>query len=393
MLSPYLHLDDPWVVDVALATVVANALDGDPLWVLLVSPPSSGKTELVQMFTTVPWCDWLAQITENTFLSGLQRRAPSGHSVKAPEHSLLFRWSDPRFRQGKPPVRVMLVQDLTGLITTRREKRDEIFGQLREIYDGRLIKRTGMGDDLVWQGYLGLLGAVTPKYDEVAELYSVLGERFVLYRPVRSDPAAEARAAMDRADEGTEWRHQIAAFAERMVPLAISRLDAVRVPEWARDRLIDLAQLTAAGRATVTRKSDSKVIHVIAEPEGPARLVQQYEKVLCGVCAVRGVDEPGPEELAIVAKIARDTMPKARLVMLEALAEGARTRDDVVEQTRLPPSTCEYHLQDLVALKIARLETGATKRRVLAEEYRTLVDRSGLFDRGACDQKRRVTER
>ena len=64
-LAPYLQLDDPWVVDVALATVVANTLDGDPLWLLLVSPPSSGKTEaeLVQMFTTVPWCGWLSQIT------------------------------------------------------------------------------------------------------------------------------------------------------------------------------------------------------------------------------------------------------------------------------------------------------------------------------------------
>jgi hypothetical protein len=138
-LTPYPHIDDPCVVDVALATIVANTLDGDPLWLLLVSPPSSGKTELVQMFTTVPWCDWLSQIT---------RRTASGRSETALEHSLLSRWTDPRFRHGETPVRVMLVQDLTGLITTRREKRDEIFGQLREIYGGRLVKRTGMGDDL-----------------------------------------------------------------------------------------------------------------------------------------------------------------------------------------------------------------------------------------------------
>src|SRR5262249_59057887 len=127
------------------------------------------------------------------------------------EHSPLFRWTDPRFRRGKPPVRVMLVQDLTGLITTRREKRDEIFGQLREIYDGRLVKRTGMGDDLRWEGYLGLLGAVTPKYDEVAELHSVLGERFVLYRPLRTDPEAEARADGGRARSATDCRAGLAA--------------------------------------------------------------------------------------------------------------------------------------------------------------------------------------
>jgi hypothetical protein len=274
-LAPYLHLDDPWVVDVALATVVANTLDGDPLWMLLVSPPSSGKTELVQMFTTVPWCDWLSQITENTFLSGLQRRTASGNSERALEHSLLFRWTDPRFRQG-PPVRVMLVQDLTGLITTKRDKRDEIFGQLRQIYDGRLPKSTGMGDDLLWEGYLGLLGAVTPKYDDVAELYSVLGERFVLYRPLRVNPEAEARAALEREGNGTEWREVVADVAARMVESATRRLAGVTVPTWATDRLIDLARLTAAGRATVTREgsSNSKVIRVVAEPEAGAAVRQ-----------------------------------------------------------------------------------------------------------------------
>ena len=191
--------------------------------------------------------------------------------MAAPEHSLLFRWTDPRFRHGQPPVRVMLVQDLTGLITTRREKRDEIFGQLREIYDGRLVKRTG---------YLGLLGAVTPTYDEDAELHSVLGERFVLYRPRRLNPIAEARAASTRSDGKPDWRRVVADVAERMVRKAVARLDAVRIPEWARAWLIDLARLTAAGRATVARREgNSKVSRVLPEAEGPARLGQQYEKL------------------------------------------------------------------------------------------------------------------
>src|SRR5215471_5864777 len=258
-LTPYLHLDDPWVVDVVLAAVVANALEGDPLWLLVVTPPSTGKTELVQMFNRVPWCDWLSQITENTFLSGLQRRDAC---EAAPKHSLLFRWTDPSLRNGRPPVRVMLVQDLTSLITARREKRDEIFGQLREIYDGRLVKRTGMGDDLRWEGYLGLLGAVTPKYDEVAELHSVLGERFVLYRPLRTDPEAEARAAGARALDATVWRADVADMAVRMVEEA-SRFVNVSIPKWAERRVTDLARLTAAGRTAVPRDGNSRVMRAV----------------------------------------------------------------------------------------------------------------------------------
>src|SRR5262249_45218678 len=128
----------------------------------------------------------------------------------APEHSLLYRWTDPALRQDKPPVRIMLIQDLSGLITTHREKRDAVFGQLRQIADGRLVKSTGMGDDFVWEGYLGLLGAVTPRIDDVSELNSVLGERFVLYRPLRGDPEAEGRAALTRSTAAEDnWRDRV----------------------------------------------------------------------------------------------------------------------------------------------------------------------------------------
>jgi hypothetical protein len=175
------------------------------------------------------------------------------------------------------------------------------------------------------------LGAVTPKYDEVAELYSVLGERFVLYRPLRRDPEAEACAAVARASEGTDWRVAVADVAARMVQSATRRLAGVSILEWATGRLIDLARLTAAGRATVPREGDSKVIRVLAEPEGPARLVQQYRKLLRGLCAVRALAEPGSEELAIVAKVARDTMPKARLVFLAALTKKGGTKQEVAD--------------------------------------------------------------
>jgi len=378
-LTRHLHLDDAWVVDVALATVVGNALGGDPLWLLLVSPPSSGKTELVQMFAAVETAAWLAEITENSFLSGLQLRTRSGPGRTAPKHSLLFRWTRTELRAGKPAVRVMLVQDLTGLITSRREKRDAVFGQLRQIYDGRLAKSTGVGDDLLWEGYLGLLGAVTPKYDDVAELFTVLGERFLLYRPLRTDPDAEARAAVGRA--GLEWREEVAEIAAVMVQLGVRRLARVEIPEWAGDRLIALAQVTAAGRATVPREGYRRVIRVLPEPEGPARLVQQFGKLLRGVCAVRALDGPGEPELAAIAKVARDTMPRTRLVALEALAAGGGTKQEISGRTRLPLTTCEYLLQDLVALGIAEQEQSEPRGRAwrLAATYRSLIERAGLL--------------
>ena len=207
-LGTYLHLDDPWVVDAVLATVVANLQGEEPLWLLVVNPPSTGKTELVQMFKHVKTCGFLAEVTENAFLSGRKGDSPETVPGGDRHNSLLHRWTDPNIRGVLPLVRVMLVQDLTGLITVDRKKRDAVFGQLRQIFDGRLVKATGMGEDLLWEGYLGLLGAVTPAIDEVAELNSILGERFVLYRPLRVNIEAEAMRALGRTEEG--WRDTIA---------------------------------------------------------------------------------------------------------------------------------------------------------------------------------------
>lgn len=305
----------------------------------------------------------------------MKKPPQAGHSPSAPEHSLLFRWTDPQLRGDRPPVRVMLIQDLTGLITTRREKRDATFGQLREIYDGRLAKSTGMGEDLVWQGYLGLLGAVTPTYDDVAELHSILGERFVLYRPARPDASEEARKALARGQAANSWRAEVASTAAEMVRAAESWWPKVSVPPALMERIIDLAQVTAAGRAAVPRDGYSKIIRMLPEAEGPARLAQQFKKLLQGLCAVRFLEAPGEPELSVIAKVARDTMPKVRLVLLEALYQEGGTTANIASRTGLPPSSCHYHLEDFRALHVA----ARRPRWELTSNYRALIDRAGFF--------------
>jgi hypothetical protein len=379
-LAPFLHLDDPWVVDVVLGAIVAN-MEGDaaPLWLLIVGPPSTAKTELVQLFRGLKECDWLPHVTENTFLSGLRAPTKGGQTRRAPEHSLLFRLTDPNLRGGKPPVRVLLIQDLTSLISERREKRDRVLADLREIYDGRLTKATGVGDDLLWEGYLGLLGAVTQKYDDVAELHSILGDRFVLYRPRRVDHQAEAVAALKRGAD--DWRAWTADIAKRVVRRASLTLPAVSLSEPVMARLISLARLTAAMRAGVVRDGYSKAIRMLPEAEGPSRLVQQFAKLLRGLCAARGVAEPSESELAVLAKVARNTVPAMRLQVLAAIhQEGSLTKAALASRIGLPPTTLEYLLQDQVALGVLHASgQGRARAFELGGSWRELADGSGFF--------------
>jgi hypothetical protein len=238
------------------------------------------------------------------------------------------------------------------------------------------VKSTGMGDDLLWEGYLGLFGAVTPKIDEVAELNSSLGERFVLYRPFRLDPMAEARAAAERDHDPEEWRALIATTAMRAFERAVAQVKAIAIPEVTTNRVIDLAQLTALGRASVSREGYTKNIRLIPEAEGPARLTRQFTKFLKGLCAVRGRETPDEQAIAIVTKIARDSIPTIRLHVLRALYFDQIPRKDVAARAGLPLSTVEYHLQDLLALGVTKREGDAW---ALDDAFRELVEQTNFL--------------
>jgi len=49
----WLYLPDPSPLHVALAVVIANRMDGDPVWLLLVGAPGSAKTEILMTVSSL----------------------------------------------------------------------------------------------------------------------------------------------------------------------------------------------------------------------------------------------------------------------------------------------------------------------------------------------------
>lgn len=319
-------------VDVALATVVANRMDGDPLWVFLVAPPSGGKTEVIRSLEDVPDVYPLSSLTAQTFASGFER--------KGTETSLL----------PKIDGKTVTMKDFGTVLTMYREKKAEILAQLREIYDGGFTKEFGNGKTFRWAGKVGLLAGVTPIIDREYALNQVLGERFLLYR-VKSAPArALARRAMaQRQREGDQrrtLRHLMAGFLET-VPLAPPPLSEPML-----DAIAALAEFTALARSPVLLDSRGEIEYIPA-PEGPGRLAKQLALLAQSLAAVRGEPDVGLASYLTVYQVAQDTLPAQRRVMLEAvLADGMAppTTTAVAEATRYPTSTARRYLQELAAI-------------------------------------------
>jgi len=153
-------------------------------------------------------------------------------------------------------------------------------------------------------------------------------------------------------------------------------MSQVHIPPWAISRLLDLAQFTAKGRTAVRRDGYTKALKSLPEPEGPARLVKQFQKLLLGLCAVRGKTSPTGKELNICAKVARDTIPKIRLRLIEGLSRQAGTQTELAGHIGLPSTTVRYLLEDLQVLEIAQ-PVGHTW--TLTGPFRTICERGKVF--------------
>ena len=330
------------IIDVALATIAANRMDGDPLWVFLVAPPSGGKTEVIRSLDDVPDVYPLSSLTAQTFASGFER--------KGTETSLL----------PKIDGKTVTMKDFGTVLTMYREKKAEILAQLREIYDGGFTKEFGNGKTFKWSGKVGLLAGVTPIIDREYGLNQVLGERFLLYR-VKSAPArALARRAMaQRQREGDQRRvlRQIMAGFLESVPLSAP---AMSIPTM--DAIAALAEFVALARSPVLLDQRGEIDYIPA-PEGPGRLAKQLALLAQALAAVRGEPEVALTSYLTVYQVAQDTLPAQRRVMLEAILAPERiepaTTAAVAEATRYPTSTARRYLQELAAIRLVeRLTEG-----------------------------------
>jgi len=330
------------LVDITMSVIIANRMDGDPLWLFLVAPPSGGKTEVLRATSDVPDVFPLSSLTPQTFASGFER--------KGVETSLL----------PKITGKTVVMKDFGTVLTMYREKKGEILAQLREIYDGSFTKEWGNGKSLVWNGKVGLLAGVTPIIDREYALGQILGERFLLYR-IKGAPARDLamRAIKQQStweqDQRRELREIVAAYVESLLPVPPP------MPEPIIEAIAALAEFTAKARSPVLFDSRGEIDY-IPEPEAPGRLAKQLVLLARALAVVRAERIATLETYLTVFQVAQDTLPAQRRVMLEVVLSHQSeplTTTDVATATDYPTSTARRYLQELAAIRfVDRLPEG-----------------------------------
>jgi hypothetical protein len=336
----WLLLKDMTPVLAMLGTVAANLLPGDPVWLGIVAPPSSSKTELLNSLSMLPRVHPAATLSMAGLLSGTPMRQRRRGTVGG----LLPRIGDFGF---------LVLKDFGSVLSMRPDNKAELLAALREIYDGAWTRHLGAdgGQTLSWQGKIGLLFGVTGVIDAHHGVIGAMGDRFLLSRmsPVIGHQFRRALAHVGAANG--RMRQELAE--------AVAHLFAGRRPEPRPLTEREIAYINAIIvrvvylRGSIERDRQSRDIEAILGAEGPSRIGLALERVLSGLDTL-GVDRL--TACRVIRAVAFHSVPPTRLrayEFLRSLGWAAAETPAVAHKLGLPTSTAKRALEDLAAYGLA----------------------------------------
>ena len=286
---------DLGLIRILLACVLCHRWPGDPVWLMIIAPPGSGKTEMIMPLASLPDTYCLSRLTPHTLLSGLNK----------PGTDLLPRLNN----------RIILMKDFGTILSLHPDSQREVLAQLREVYDGLYVYETGSGKrDTAWKGRVSFIGAATQAYDHYRLVQAHMGERFLLYR-MRQPPADETANQVLFHDS-----KRMKAELESAVHKYLEQFNNIPAPELTpkeREYIVEWVVYIAQARAHVEWDWGHREIVAVYDAETPSRLAWQFGQ-LCR--ALNLIDKDNT--LTLLYQLMLSAIPPHRLEALRLLSSG-----------------------------------------------------------------------
>jgi hypothetical protein len=351
VFEDWLILRDRTPIYAVLGTVAANLLPGDPVWLGVIGPPSSAKTELLNAIAGLPHVIQAATVTPSGLLSG----TPDKQKDKGARGGLL------RQIDGFGGFGIICLKDFGSVLSMHAETRAETLAALREVYDGNWTRHLGSagGKTLAWKGKVAIIFAATEVIDAHHAVIGSMGDRFLLSRlkPIAGRKQFK-RALKHVGGSISQMRKELAGAVARL--FARRRTEASQINEAETEAIGEAIALAVRLRGAVMRDYRSREIEQILGAEGTARIGLALERLLAGLETL-GMDRTAA--LAVVKDIALDSVPPLRRRAYDYVP-----KDNTVETTAvavelgLPTTTTRRILEDLAAHGLlVRISQGSGK--------------------------------
>jgi hypothetical protein len=334
-------IKDEGIVKLIFAVVISNRKNrkDKPVWLLYLGGSSSGKSILTQLLSKVgPWIIDVDTFSVNTLASGF---AGDGK-----DHSLLH----------KANHGVLVFKDLTTLLSMNRDSLSAIMGQLRAIYDGKFDRPLGNGKDVKWLGKVGIIATGTIDVQRRMREYSKYGERFLNYIPEVANGKDMARKAIRNQGSIAEQEEYLAELVSRFINQKLEEdYDLSREISYEiENRMVDIADLCTLARSPVNmNERNPAVVDYVPEREQPPRMAMTLKNTAIALMHISSEKEMSKENEDIIYKVALDSIPVERKMVLELLTEyrGGVT-SNIATRLNLSTETVRAWLNQLDALKL-----------------------------------------
>jgi len=299
-VSKMIYLTDDSAVDFLFATyVAAKTRSIRPVWLMLVGPPSSGKTVLLDSIAACSGCIKISEFTPSTLLSGFVGREG--------QKDVLYQLND----------NLLVIKDFTTILSMRTETRNAILGQLREVYDGEYERGVGTklrGGILKWRGRVGVAaGSTEVVFTSHKTVMAKMGERFLYYR--MPDEDTHTSLPLSTSVIGNEYKIEkeihdaFRAYAKELVysPSSIGRY-------W-EGRIEALGEFVSLIRTPIPELESGER----GRKEGGARVNKQLQTLAQIFKAVHKTDEMNEDIFKLCLKAGMDSIPSLKLELVEIL--------------------------------------------------------------------------
>lgn len=345
IVRDWLLLADTGIVKLLAAIIIANRFKKrDPVWAMIIGPSGGGKTELLSMLFDLPEVYPISLLTPNTLLSGMP---------------------GPRDASLLPQIngKVAVFKDWTNILSQNKDSRNEILGQLREVYDGHMKKPFGNGKVAEWKGKIGLIAGVTPAYELAQQMHATLGERFINYRPTMPDRKEAAFRALANGPRLEEMRKDLRnAFYAFIKGLEVPQEEPELPPE-VRQELIAVANFSTMARSGVIREfSFKKEVIFVPAAEMPTRSVQALS-LLASSLIILNKGVYNKDDMNIIYRVALDSIPQTNYMVIKAMARGdERTTTEIATEVGYPTTPIRMYLENLGMLGVSKRIKGTTSQ-------------------------------
>ncbi|MBR9701824.1 hypothetical protein GOV13_02790 [Candidatus Pacearchaeota archaeon] len=308
----WIYMKDTNAIDLCLATAITRKTNLNPLWLILIAPSGSGKSEIlkpIEDHSKPGTTEVMSKITPNTFLSGI--------SKKKEEHTDFA-----ETLENNP--KLFLTYDFAQFVKMDSKDKAQVWAQMRDLYDGFIERKAGLGvSKKVTDIRINWLICTTPVIDSELLVHQELGTRELLFRFEAEE--IDKQKLMDRVWDNSndigKMRKELSYFVRAFIDKKES--DGIEEPEISKEvkkELMNIAKMISVLRAATESDSYSGELTNFVYQEMPTRILLQIKSIYIGL---KNLDDGYSDKKAldVIKRVALSSIHPIRLrILIELMA-------------------------------------------------------------------------